>query len=149
MPPVEKPPRDFTTAEEHYSYLLDQADGGTQHAMETIPVWKGLWSAGNNSMPSLFLESGTMAIAMDPGGAVIEGVLTPAYEKAFKERRAEMEEYGEQLYDRLTVCEFPGVPRWLWEPYIKEFVNLPHQSWLMNDLMDETRPCLHRGRARQ
>ena len=139
MPPVEKPPRDFATAEEHYNYLLDQADGGTQHAMETIPVWKGLWSAGNNSMPSLFLEGGTMAIAMDPGGAVIEGVLTPAYEMAFKERRAEMQEYGEQLYDRLTVCEFPGVPRWLWEPYIKEFVNLPHQSWLMNDLMDETR----------
>jgi hypothetical protein len=31
------------------------------------------------------------------------------------------------------------VPRWLWEPYIKEFVNLPHQSWLMNDMMNETR----------
>ena len=61
-------------------------------------------------------------------------MLTPAYEQHFRERRAEIDEYGEQRYDRLTNCEYPGVPRWLWEPYIKEFVHLPHQSWLMNDI---------------
>ena len=32
---------------------------------------------------------------------------------------------------RLTNCEHPGVPRWLWEPHIKEFVNLP--SPVMDD----------------
>ena len=31
------------------------------------------------------------------------------------------------------------MPRWLWEPYIKEFVNVPDQSWFMNDMMNETR----------
>ncbi len=139
LPPVEMPARNFATAEEHYTWLLEQGDGGTQHTMATIPVWDGLWSAGNNTMPGLFLEEGTLAIAMRPGGTVKEGVLTPAYEQAFRERRAEMDEYGEQLYDRLTNCEYPGVPRWLWEPYIKEFVNMPTQSWMMNDLMDETR----------
>ena len=66
-------------------------------------------------------------------------MLTPPYERAFRERRAEIDKYGEQRYDRLTNCEYPGVPRWLWEPYIKEFVNLPNQSWLMNDMMNETR----------
>jgi hypothetical protein len=50
-----------------------------------------------------------------------------------------MLQYGEQLYDRLTNCEYPGVPRWIWEPYVKEFVNMPHQSWMMNDMMNETR----------
>jgi hypothetical protein len=50
-----------------------------------------------------------------------------------------MERYGEQRWDRLTACEYPGVPRWLWEPYVKEFVNMPHQSWMMNDMMNETR----------
>jgi hypothetical protein len=139
LPPVEKPSMDFATAEDHYNYLQEQARGGTLHTMATIPVWKGLWSSGNNSMPALFIENGTMAVALRPGGKVKEGVLTPAYEKAFKARRAEMEKYGEQLYDRLTTCEHAGVPRWLWEPYIKEFVNLPHQTWLMNDFMDETR----------
>ena len=91
-------------------------------------------------MPAIFLENGTLANAWRPGATRIkEGVLTPPYEQHFRERRAEIDQYGEQRYDRLTNCEYPGVPRWLWEPYIKEFVNLPHQSWLMNDMMNETR----------
>ena len=138
-PEVEYPPQDFATAEAHYNYLLEQANGGTQHTMATIPVWDGLWSAGYNSMPSIFLEEGSMAIAMRPGGSVKEGVLTPEYEEHFRAPRAEIDENGSQLYDRLTNCEYPGMPRWLWEPYVKEFVNLPHQSWMMNDFMNETR----------
>jgi hypothetical protein len=139
LPEVTPPPRAFATAEAHYRYLLEAADGGTQHTMETIPVWDGLWNSGNNTMPGLFIEGGTLANALGPGGTVKEGVLTPPYEEHFKARRQEMVEYGQQRYDRLTNCEYPGVPRWLWEPYIKEFVNLPHQSWMMNDLMNETR----------
>lgn len=136
---LESPPRKFETAEEHYLYLYEQAEGGTRHTMETIPVWDGLWTSGNNTMPAIFLVDGTLATAWRPGAKIREGVLTPAYEEHFRQRRAEIEEYGEQRYDRLTNCEYPGVPRWLWEPYVKEFVNLPHQSWFMNDMMNETR----------
>ena len=42
-------------------------------------------------------------------------------------------------YDRLTRCEPAGYPRWLLEPYVREFVNTPRQSWWMNDLANETR----------
>ena len=139
LPALEPPPKEFKTAEEHYRYLLEKAHGGTKHTMATIPVWDGLWTSGNNSMPSIFLEHGTLAVAWSPGAKVKEGVLTPPYEKQFKERRAEIEKYGQQRYDRLTNCEYPGVPRWLWEPYVKEFVNTPKQTWMMNDLMNETR----------
>lgn len=141
LPAVEPPPRAFATAEEHYTYLLEQAGGGTQHTMETVPQWDGLWTGGRNTTTSLFLEGGGggFAAMTGVGLAIEEGVLTPPYEQQFKERRAEIDEYGEQRYDRLTNCEYPGVPRWLLEPYVKEFVNLPHQSWMMNDLMNETR----------
>jgi hypothetical protein len=139
LPEVEPPPRDFATAEEHYAYLLEQANGGTDHTMATIPVWDGLWGSGNNTMPAIFLENGTLATAWSPGAKIKQGVLTPAYEQHFRERRAEIEEYGQQRYDRLTNCEYPGVPRWLWEPYVKEFVNTPKQSWMLNDMMNETR----------
>jgi hypothetical protein len=139
LPKVELPPKEFKTAEEHYEYLREKAHGGTKHTMATIPVWDGLWASGNNTMPSIFLENGTLANALSPGGKVKEGVLTPPYEKHFKERRAEMEKYGQQRYDRLTNCEYAGVPRWIWEPYIKEFVNTPKQTWMMNDFMNETR----------
>ena len=139
LPKVELPPKNFKTAEEHYKYLLDEAHGGTKHTMADIPVWDGLWGSGNNTMPSVFLVSGTLATAWSPGAKIKEGVLAPAYEKQFKERRAEVEKYGQQRYDRLTNCEYPGVPRWLWEPYIKEFVNTPKETWMMNDVMNETR----------
>ncbi len=139
MPEAELPPRDFATAEEHYNYLLEEADGGTEHTMASIPVWDGLWTSGNNTMPALFLVDGHLGIALRPGGEVKEGVLTPPYEEQFQARRVEMEEYGEQRYDRLTNCEYPGAARWLWEPYVKEFVNTPAQSWMMNDMMNETR----------
>jgi hypothetical protein len=139
LPKVEPPPKDFKTAEEHYKYLLDKAHGGTKHTMATIPVWDGLWTPGNNTMPTIFLTNGTLGNAFRPGGIVRDGVLTPAYEKQFKERRAEIEKYGEQRYDRLTDCEYAAVPRWIWEPYVKEFVNMPKQTWMMNDFMNETR----------
>lgn len=139
IPEVEPPPRTFKTADEHYNYLLQQADGGTKHTMATIPVWEGLWSNGINTTAELFFEEGDFFLTLAPGGTVKEGVLTPAYEQHFKERRAEIEANGEQKYDRLTNCEYPGVPRWIWEPYVKEFVHLPHQTWMLNDFMNETR----------
>ena len=139
MPAVIQPARDFATASEHYRYLQEAANGGTTHTRNTLPSWDGLWTSGNNTMPSLFIEGGSLMSAITPGGEIRPNVLTPPYEQQFRERRAEMEQYGEQLYDRLTNCEYPGMPRWLWEPYIKEFVHSPAQSWMMNDMMNETR----------
>lgn len=136
LPDVEPPPQVFASAQAHYNFLLEQADGGTQHTMETVPQWNGLWTSGRNSMFELFLEGGG---GLGPGGTVRTGVLSPTYEAHFVERRAEVNANGEQLFDRLANCEYPGLPRWLWEPYVKEFVNLPHQSWMMNDFMNETR----------
>ena len=130
--------------------MLERANGGTKHTMQTIPVWDGLWGSGNNTMPAIFLENGTLANAWRPGATKIkEGVLTPPYEQHFRERRAEIDQYGEQRYDRLTNCEYPGVPRWLWEPYIKEFVNMPH-SVVAHERHDERDAArLYRQRARQ
>src|SRR5690606_13081846 len=35
--------------------------------------------------------------------------------------------------------ESAGMPRWLLEPYVREFVNTPNQSWWSNDLANDTR----------
>jgi hypothetical protein len=64
---------------------------------------------------------------------VREGVLTPEYEAAYRERWREQIELGQVQYDRLTHCEPPGYPRFLLEPYTHEFINLPEQSYLIND----------------
>jgi hypothetical protein len=130
-PPLktEPPPKAFATSDEHFAFLQQQAKGGTTHTLNTVPRWDGLWvTAGNNHM-DMFIE---------PPGAGFKGkvranTLTPAYDKAYRERWRQQQELGEVQYDRLTHCEPPGYPRWLLEPYSHEFINLPQQSYMIND----------------
>jgi hypothetical protein len=124
---VVPPPKQFSTSDEHYAYLLEQAKGGTKHTLATVPRWDGLWVTAGNTHMDAFIDTGTF------GGKVREGVLTPAYEKAYKERWRQQNEEGQVHYDRLSDCEPPGMPRFLLEPYTHEFVNLPNESYLIND----------------
>jgi hypothetical protein len=112
-------PMEFETSRDHYDYL-------------SVPKWEGLWSTGGNT-------GGNRPFVAD--GEIIEGVLTPEYEAAFKYRR----DLGDQAfnagvdYDRLTTCEPAGMPRWLLEPYVREFLNTPTYSLWHNDLANDTR----------
>lgn len=124
VPEPVPPPQNFKTSTEHYEFLLRLHKGGTRHTYDTVPKWEGLWSAAGNTSTGLFLK----------GTEIVPGVLTPAYEAAFKMRRALGAEY-----DRLTRCEPAGYPRWLLEPYVREFVNTPSQSWWPNDLGNDLR----------
>jgi len=141
LPETVQPPQQFATSTEHYEYLYQYHHGGTRHTYESVPKWEGLWATGqNNSGNRLFLEStdgSPVNPFIAPENVVIkEGVLTPEYEAAFKYRR----ELGAgSTYDRLTTCEPAGMPRWLLEPYIREFINTPTQSWWHNDLGNDTR----------
>ncbi len=124
---VVPPPKQFATLDEYYEYLLKQAHGGTQHTLATVPRWDGLWVTAGNTHMDIFIDTG------DFGGKVKEGVLTPAYEKAYKERWRQQNEEGGVRYDRLTDCEPPGMPRFLLEPYTHEFINLPNESYQILD----------------
>ena len=130
VPEPVPPPQNFTTSTEHYQYLFRLHKGGTRHTYESVPKWEGLWSAAGNTSTGLFVKGG----GFGTGGEIIPGVLTPAYEAAFKMRRS----LGAD-YDRLTACEPAGYPRWLLEPYVREFVNTPSQSWWPNDLGNDMR----------
>jgi hypothetical protein len=139
LPDVIQPPRQFANSTEHYEYLYNYHKGGTQHTYESVPKWEGLWAAdGNNSGNQLFLESsdGSPVGPFGEGDNVVikEGVLTPEYEAAFQYRR----DLGVD-YDRLTSCEPAGMPRWLLEPYVRDFFNTPEQSFWMNDLGNDMR----------
>ena len=110
--------------------------------LETIPQWPGLWNRGGNNNDEIFLQDGDGDGRLSETGRtreIREGVLTPPYEGAFRQRREEQLATGQQQYDRLTHCEPPGYPRHLREPYTREFINMPQQSWHLNDFMNETR----------
>ena len=125
MPETFQPPSEFATSAEHYEYLQSDYDGGVVHSYESVPKWEGVWSpAANNSGNRLFLND----------NEIIPNVLTPEYEAAFQYRR----DLGVD-YDRLTSCEPAGLPRWFLEPYTREFINTPTQSWWYNDLGNDMR----------
>ncbi|HTQ99001.1 MAG TPA: hypothetical protein VMH83_03385 [Candidatus Acidoferrum sp.] len=130
---VQPPAKTFATSDEHYAWLLAQAHGGTQHTLTSVPRWDGLWEAAGNTHMDSFITTGNFQ------GKVKPGVLTPAYEKAYKERWRQQQEEGQVRYDRLTSCEPAGMPRWLLEPYTHEFVNLPDQSYFINDFANSIR----------
>jgi hypothetical protein len=134
-PPLETipPPMEFETSAEHYAYLLEQAHGGTTHTWATLPRWDGLWQTAGNTVMDNFVDAPRFE------GEVREGVLTPEYEAAYKERWRQQKELGEVQYDRLTHCEPQGYPRFLLEPYTHEFINLPHQSYFINDFANSIR----------
>ncbi|HWK64091.1 MAG TPA: hypothetical protein VNS34_04080 [Rhizobiaceae bacterium] len=143
VPEVVPAPLTFATSTEHYEFLKALHKRGTRHTSESVPKWEGLWEPSYNNVAlrggsSVFFE-GAMPVGLKAGGKVREGVLSPEYEAAFKQRRENMLKYNEQPYDRLTTCEPAGMPRWLLEPYVREFVNTPNQSWWLNDLANDTR----------
>ncbi len=131
------PPQAFANSAEHYNYLLELHNGGVTHTNASVPKWNGIYStAGNN------YRTGDGTIFRKADGSIIEGMLTPEYEAAYRYRLSQSDNLNSDngvTVDRLTNCEPAGHPRWLLEPYVREFTNEPHQSWFMNDLGNDTR----------
>jgi hypothetical protein len=76
----------------------------------------------------------------------VDAPLSPLYRKGYDEKQRQEREAGEVYYDRLTHCEPSAYPRWLVEPYHKEFSPGVNQSWLMQEYMNETRRVYTDGR---
>src|SRR5204863_9198001 len=107
---VVPPPRQFASAEEHYKYLLAQANGGTKHTVATLPDWSGIWQSGFTTMSM-----------QHP----VDARLSPLYRARYEEKQRQERELGEVYYDRLTHCEPSAYPCWLVEPYHKRFALSP------------------------
>ena len=51
---------EFADSTEHYAYLLERANGGTEHTFESVPQWPGLWDRGDNNIDEIFLDEGPL-----------------------------------------------------------------------------------------
>ena len=128
---VVPPPREFASAEAHYTFLLDEADGGTRHSAATLPDWAGVWIAGGNSLDH-----------------PVDAPLTPAYRARYQELQRQMADDGEVDYDRLSGCEPTGYPRWLFVgASFRDFMLSPDRAVLMAEHMNETRRVYTDGRS--
>jgi hypothetical protein len=49
-------------------------------------------------------------------------------------------------WDPISTCSPPGMPRWLTEPFLREFVVTPDQTWLINEMVNDIRRVYTDGR---
>jgi hypothetical protein len=123
------------TAWDLYKDFESQAKGGQRLNPARLPDWTGIYSRsgilfnwdqdqGRNRMPT--------------------AKLTPEYEKRLVTKLDNIDKGIE--FDRLSNCAPPGHPRWMTEPFLREFVVTPDQTYLINEMVNDIRRIYTDGR---
>jgi hypothetical protein len=135
--------QEYKTSMEEYLALKAKAGGGTRQTAATLPDWRGVWQRQPRGPLFSFDDTGPPNLEL-PGYATPTAVLTPKY-KADWEREVADVKAGRE-WDRLSYCLPAGFPRWLTEPWLREFIPTPDETWLTHEQINETRRVYTDGR---
>ena len=124
------------TARDLYEYFRSEADGDGTLAWEDVPDWSGVWTRET----FVFFWDGDQG-TMD---TLPTAKLTPEYERRLIEKLDRIAQDIE--YDPLSAGNPAGMPRWISEPFLKDFAVTPQQTWLINEMMNEIRRVYTDGR---
>ncbi len=122
------------SAWELYEVLREQAGEGEALSRDSVPDWSGVYSRA--------------AITFDadqPEGVLTSANLTPEYHEMLVEK-VELRAQGIE-FDPISECGPPGYPRWITEPFLREFSIAPHQTWLINEMVNDIRRIYTDGRG--
>ncbi len=119
-----------------YEHFKREANGGSQPTWRTIPDWTGIWT--REASPFFWDPDQTSTNGMPTAK------LTPEYERELVERVTKWNQGID--YDPLSQCNPAGMPRWIVEPFLKEFIVTPQQVWLINEMQNEVRRIYTDGR---
>ena len=131
--------KQFPTAQALYEHFLMLADSGTKHTRESVPDWSGWYTTAE---PNSF--------NIDPDqkqGQPPTAKLTPKYDALLKERIRKAREERIAYDARLPNCLPPGFPRFIMEPWGREFIATPKQAWLISELGNEVHRVYTDGRG--
>jgi hypothetical protein len=121
----------FASSWDEFQALKAKAKGGTVFTPMTVPDWSGIWRRAGNPE------------AMD-ASPIVEA-MTPKYKAAYVEKRARIAKGIE--WDRLSWCLPMGMPRWLADPWLHEFIVTPKQTWMLYEQLQEERRVYTDGRG--
>ena len=116
------------TAADLYRALQQEASGGRRLAWNGMPDWSGVYTRA---------RGGITFDPDQPPGAVPTAKLTPEYQGRLM-KRIELATQGVE-WDPISACAPPGHPRWLTEPFLREFIVTPNQTWLINEMVNDIR----------
>ena len=124
----------YKSSWDEYQAMRAAAGGGTKATWKTLPDWTGLWThnSGFNFDPK---QQGPQPTA----------ALTPEYQARFDRKIANIKKGIE--WDPLSACLPAGYPRWLLEPFLREYVLRPEEAWLILEQNAEIRRVYTDGRG--
>jgi hypothetical protein len=131
----------YDTAWALYEKLRTDAQGGHQLEARQLSLpaydWSGIFTRTKGGLhfdPDLGPRSG-------PDSAQ----LTAAVAAVLQMKRDQLAKTGGE-YDPISDCRPPGMPRWLTEPFLHEFIVTPQQTWLINEMVNDVRRVYTDGR---
>jgi hypothetical protein len=128
--------RQHKTASDLYQALRKEANGGQRLAWSNLPDWSGIYSR-----PA---DKGFTFDPDQPAGGLPTAKLTPEYQAKMMKRIEDVKAGIE--WDPISTCAPPGHPRWLTEPFLREFIVTPDQTWLINEMVNDIRRIYTDGR---
>ena len=141
-------PKQFQDSYAAYLKMKEAAHGGTHYTRADyakMPDWSGIWTRGSapgKPNPGLKFDP-------DQQGNLAEGKttaeLTPKFEEAYREKLKQVKMGNE--WDQLSDCLPSGYPRWLTEPFLREYIVSPSETWLVNEQQSEVRRIYTDGRG--
>jgi hypothetical protein len=124
------------TAVALYQALKQKANGGQRLTWTNVPDWSGVYSR-----PA---KAGFTFDPDQPEGLLTTAKLTPEYHEKLLKRVEDVKRGIE--WDPISTCAPPGHPRWLTEPFLRDFVVTPDQTWLINEMVNDIRRIYTDGR---
>ena len=110
-----------------------------------LPDWSGIWTA--DSLDSFQNCLGGSQCYFRPApGTTVGPKLTPVAIAELK-HGAEMSAKGQIYDDNLSTCGPAGFPRWLTEPFMREQIVTPDETWVLTEQMNEIRRIYTDGRS--
>jgi hypothetical protein len=128
--------RQHKSAADLYQALREQAKGGQRRTSANLPDWSGVYTRA--LIPGFAFDS------EQPPGGLPRAKLTPEFH-AKMVKRIEDAKRGVE-WDPISTCAPPGHPRWLTEPFLREFIVTPDQTWLINEMVNDIRRIYTDGR---
>jgi hypothetical protein len=128
--------RQHKTASDLYRSLKEQAKGGQRLAPSSLPDWSGVYT--RKPAPGFPYDLD------QPPDALPTAKLTPEFHKRMLKRIEDLKQGIE--WDPISACAPPGHPRWLTEPFLREFIVTPDQTWLINEMVNDIRRIYTDGR---
>jgi len=129
--------QDYKNSTEHFEALKRATKGGTSPAFDKLPDWTGVWTRARGA-----------GLKFDPAQPSLQQTtaqLTPVLAQQHKEKLDRVARGVE--WDPISNCIPPGYPRWLTEPFLREFVLRPEQTLLINEMVNDIRRIYTDGRG--